>query len=276
MKKLNSNFILENVSDIEIIQQMYGNHNCAFSSNRCIKRYYFRGQSNSDWGITPSIYRDKKDNENTHEPILKSGNLFEEIAKLQHDGIHTRFVDFTTELNIALYFACDGNFEKDGKIFICTYFDAPSELSKYTKIISSLTQITTDISVKDFCDKYGFNDNEKPILLAFLETGFMVEPSEDFYGKIKFTNSKMYKQHGCFYIPSNKSNYYEYKSRSHLLYDDMSSLIINPEISLNWLLDNSQSNNYVVIPKEFKSQILEYLKNKNITKKSLGLEDTNE
>ena len=46
------------------------------------------------------------------------------LSELQHYGHHTNLIDFTTDYNIALFFACDGSFDKDGRmIFLETSSD---------------------------------------------------------------------------------------------------------------------------------------------------------
>ena len=38
------------------------------------------------------------------------------LSELQHYGHHTNLIDFTTDYNIALFFACDGSFDQNGRI----------------------------------------------------------------------------------------------------------------------------------------------------------------
>ena len=43
---------------------------------------------------------------------------FEILTELQHYGGHTNLIDFTTDNHIALFFACDGSPDKDGRIVL--------------------------------------------------------------------------------------------------------------------------------------------------------------
>ena len=43
---------------------------------------------------------------------------FEILTELQHYGNPTNLIDFTTDYNIALYFACDGSHDKDGRVIL--------------------------------------------------------------------------------------------------------------------------------------------------------------
>lgn len=91
---------------------------------------FYRGQSNIEYGLEPSIFR-KKAKEREQEVYLKvlseCSNEFDEsmthidkLSKMQHYGVPTRLLDVTTNALVALYFACDSekNKEKDGRVFI--------------------------------------------------------------------------------------------------------------------------------------------------------------
>ena len=43
---------------------------------------------------------------------------FEILTELQHYGGHTNLIDFTTDSHIALFFACDGSHDKDGRVIL--------------------------------------------------------------------------------------------------------------------------------------------------------------
>ena len=104
--------------------------------------YWFRGHSSIDWELKPSALRHldiKKRQaclEVHHEfrrlsinKILKAPTLSEEFAWLgiaQHYGLPTRFLDWTQNPAIALYFAINDNPFSDG----CVYMLNPFELNK--------------------------------------------------------------------------------------------------------------------------------------------------
>ncbi|MBV7432934.1 FRG domain-containing protein [Dermabacteraceae bacterium TAE3-ERU5] len=111
-------------------------------------KYVYRGQSNSTWGLTSSLFRDLKKTskefctEYAHEyrgrnarRILKEAedetikkarrnglgrNMgdFELLATLQHEGVPTSLLDITTDPLVALYFACKGEESEDGRMFV--------------------------------------------------------------------------------------------------------------------------------------------------------------
>lgn len=107
-------------------------------SNESDKHYsldlFYRGHSNKEYQLIPSIERINKQtynkiNATEYNLILKAKNeyptLFSEtdnpldlLFKLQHYGIPTRLLDITSNPLVALYFSCNNNFNIDGEIFI--------------------------------------------------------------------------------------------------------------------------------------------------------------
>lgn len=89
---------------------------------------FFRGQANSHWNLSPSLYRKGLFNcESTLLTQIKHicpneipNNRFDALVKMQHYGMPTRLLDTTTNPLVALYFACENQSEKekDGVVYV--------------------------------------------------------------------------------------------------------------------------------------------------------------
>lgn len=86
----------------------------------------YRGQANSNWLLAPSVYRDNqykhesnyiREIERIEPDSFKGLSYIEKVMKMQHYGLPTRLIDFTTNSLVALYFACCEQFENDGIVF---------------------------------------------------------------------------------------------------------------------------------------------------------------
>ena len=88
---------------------------------------FFRGHSNKDYKLAPSIYRENNHiNENImYQEIMircpndfKGMNYLDKLAIMQHYDMPTRLLDVTSNPLVALYFACRNQDVKQGKIYI--------------------------------------------------------------------------------------------------------------------------------------------------------------
>jgi hypothetical protein len=101
----------------------------------------FRGQAGFGWDIIPSIHRSSglaRYQTVTHErflleerpkepspPLTHTGFELEWLMVAQHYGVPTRLLDWTSDILIALYFACDDKkaMNEDGALIICNKDD---------------------------------------------------------------------------------------------------------------------------------------------------------
>ena len=94
--------------------------------------YIYRGEPRHYKKVSSSLYREYPEIEEgifdvdfVQSEILKAAKEytseaddFEILTKLQHYGGATNLIDFTTDYLIALFFACDSHFDKDGRIIL--------------------------------------------------------------------------------------------------------------------------------------------------------------
>lgn len=92
--------------------------------------YYWRGHSDSNHKLVPSIYRKKENLSEKEHLLIKEAILrhpeefsskrshFEKLTLLQHYEFPTRLLDVTQNPLVALYFCCNSNPKKDGEVIL--------------------------------------------------------------------------------------------------------------------------------------------------------------
>jgi len=91
---------------------------------------FFRGHSDSKYRMIPSISRvpgikcETELIQRAHNifpqvfPIFTKENAIDVLSRMQHYGIPTRMLDITTDINVALYFACRNKAQCEGEVLI--------------------------------------------------------------------------------------------------------------------------------------------------------------
>lgn len=264
-------------------------------------QFYYRGHADIDWELVPTIVRSKgKATEcseirramNDGKWLLKD-SMFVNIARMQHYGYETRFLDYTTNLDVALYFACSDKkcCDKDGCISICAYTNDRHAETMDTIAISELALMTKEKSLMDFATSIianhgkaiekekrlygnGWNSLDVPTKMAWdiavwLNYGFMVTPTENDMQELKKNNPRILRQEGAFFVFGNQTN----PPKTPTFSSQLDTVTICPNIKeKSTLIQPGIFRNPAInveIQNEWKPQIIEVLTKKGITREYL-------
>lgn len=239
---------------------------------------FFRGQSDESWKIRASIECAKEQENEILADFgsVHGGNSFDLIAYVQHYRTGTRFIDFTTDKDVALYFACSENMDKDGSLFMWCY--SPHKAEWYTaSVLAEVAQINSDskMSVQELSEmilkkspkiKDAFKETIElnTAIVSFLDYGFMAVPPET----AKESNLRLKRQSGCFYVCGVEFER-PLKGMARISSHAGYNMFYPHSVKIPKGLRNGNALVKIVISKELKEEILEYLEKKGITKEYL-------
>lgn len=190
---------------------------------------FFRGHSDADYELTPSLLRKWENGDwqfmptedrlckelliAHHEEFQRDQFCFDRLVRMQHFGLPTRLLDISGNPLVALFFACNSQFESDGEVII---FQVTSDRVKYydsdtVSCISNLCNLTYEQknAIDLNLDKESFNKTEvigKLLHHVRSERGFFDNRlAPDDLGSIvcvkaKHTNSRIKSQSGAFLL----------------------------------------------------------------------------
>ena len=95
-------------------------------------RYLYRGETRQNQRVSSRLFREiendlkpDSDIEVFQQELLQEAKRFTDetsdmaiLSEIQHYGGPTNLIDFTTDILVALYFACDGDIEEDGRLIL--------------------------------------------------------------------------------------------------------------------------------------------------------------
>ena len=246
---------------------------------------YYRGHANCVWDYVPSIARTVDSESDIVKTAISDGkwdisrSLFDNIAHLQHYGKPTRFLDYTTDIDVALYFACSEHKDEDAELQIVAY-DLRDNRNIDTIAITELALLNQTISVYDFAEsilnKYptealdvvhykdeGNTDwNIREIgarVLSWIDHGFMVTYSDADKKSLEEWNPRVLHQKGAFFVFGNQTNPPHVGAATY----NVKSTSILPKIAdTPHLLKEAKT---IVIPKKLKQEVISALEEKGIT-----------
>lgn len=169
----------------------------------------YRGTKNKNYDLMPSLFRLPGYGYETEGDLTKSfatlrpeafdtcGNHFELLAKMQHYGLPTRLLDFSTNPLVALYFACESTSlqddTEDGRV-LCHNTNMSLDDAEVIDAICGIYQYNM-LDTNEPLERYLRNSNIS--VLQYLQRVFLGKP---LVARPKYWNQRIKNQSAVFMI----------------------------------------------------------------------------
>lgn len=115
--------------EVHFISSISGINQLISTCNLTDKQLFFRGHANANYRLLPCVMRSMHTHKNEsimyHELLINCPDDFEKchthlekLVEMQHYGLPTRLLDITRNPLVALYFACESQFESYGELVL--------------------------------------------------------------------------------------------------------------------------------------------------------------
>lgn len=273
--------------DIHFISSIAGFNNFIADTNGGKRHLFYRGHANANYILLPSVMRTRhfecNEREMYHELLINCPDDFEKchthlekLVEMQHYGLPTRLLDITRNPLVALYFACESQFDAYGEIILIS---ADEHEIKYPQsdtisILASIPVFSYDMQ-RQFCmwaedgsiDDKKFNNLAKRLIheVRLEKPAFESEINKDDVLKNYIVyalknNSRIVKQDGAFIICGLRNSRYSLDEFRYREKGKKIIVLITQKKRILQKLDAFSINRATLFPEiDFVS---EYIKNK--------------
>lgn len=243
-------------------------------NNPRIIKFVYRGVKNIDYELIPGLFRNASDGNRKYLTLGKEIDIiqtfiqeaiayittipetdyFRWIQIAQHYGVPTRLLDWTSNPLVAMYFACSGDFDKDGCVWILhrdNYHHYWQEKEQIKKHPEHLKVTIADVGKNLIC-----KGEESDIYLP--ERPFLMTPY--------YIDSRMSTQASHFMIWGKSDKPFEsfFENNNYLqMHKDKNGMILNSTE------DKEEFVYKYIIPSSEKKEILRSLSRMGVNEKSI-------